>query len=228
MGMEDVAAAIRRVRTALARRPDLGLQDDSPATARWERGVRIVACHANGKQLQTDMPTEIGGTGDQVTPGWLFRAGLASCSATSIALGAAVAVYYVTKIPGGTGVFGHTMHEYFSFIVLIGSLFVVAGGIHIKVKGEATPLVNVVFLIAGAVISNFIGTTGASMVLTGRAALERFSSRPAGRSRTSGAAPPVHGPPSLGSPSHRVPRREFTASRSGVRSRHGGSGGSIG
>jgi len=28
----------------------------------------------------------------------------------------------------------------FSFISLIGSLFVVAGGIHLKVKGEATPL----------------------------------------------------------------------------------------
>src|SRR5688572_27070494 len=47
----------------------------------------------------------------------------------SIALGAAVAAYYVTRIPGGTIVLLHTLHEYFSFIVLIGSLFVVAGGI---------------------------------------------------------------------------------------------------
>jgi uncharacterized OsmC-like protein len=35
------------------------------------------------------MPTELGGTGDQVTPGWLFRAGLASCFATCIAMQAA-------------------------------------------------------------------------------------------------------------------------------------------
>lgn len=83
----------------------------------------------------------------------------------SVALGAAVAVYYAALIPGGTGILAHTMHEYFSFIVLIGSLFVVAGGIHIKVKGEATPMVNVVFLTLGAVVANFIGTTGASMVL---------------------------------------------------------------
>ena len=83
----------------------------------------------------------------------------------SVALGAAVAAYYVGLIPGGTNVLKHTMHEYFSFIVLIGSLFVVAGGIHIKVKGEATPMVNVVFLALGAVVANFIGTTGASMVL---------------------------------------------------------------
>lgn len=83
----------------------------------------------------------------------------------SVALGAAVAAYYVALIPGGSGILAHTMHEYVSFIILIGSLFVVAGGIHIKVKGEATPMINVVFLTIGAVIANFIGTTGASMVL---------------------------------------------------------------
>ncbi len=56
-------------------------------------------------------------------------------------------------------------HEYVSFIALIGSLFVVSGGIHIKVKGEATPLANAVFLLVGAVVANFLGTTGASMLL---------------------------------------------------------------
>lgn len=83
----------------------------------------------------------------------------------AIGLGAAVAAYYVVRIPGGTIELRHTMHEYVSFIILIGSLFVVAGGIHIKVKGEATPLENVAFLAVGAVVANFIGTTGASMVL---------------------------------------------------------------
>ena len=83
----------------------------------------------------------------------------------SIALGAAVAAYYLTRIPRGSIVLRHTMHEYFSFIVLIGSLFVVAGGIHIKVKGESTPVLNVVFLVIGAVVANVIGTTGASMLL---------------------------------------------------------------
>jgi Na+/H+ antiporter NhaD/arsenite permease-like protein len=56
-------------------------------------------------------------------------------------------------------------HEYVSFIALIGSLYVVSGGIHIRVKGEATPLVNTVFLLVGAVIANLLGTTGASMLL---------------------------------------------------------------
>jgi len=56
-------------------------------------------------------------------------------------------------------------HEYLSFIALIGSLFVVSGGIHINVKGEASPVVNVVFLLIAAMTANLLGTTGASMLL---------------------------------------------------------------
>ncbi len=55
--------------------------------------------------------------------------------------------------------------DYFSFICLIGSLFVVSGGIHINVKGEATPFVNSAFLFIGAVLANVLGTTGASMLM---------------------------------------------------------------
>jgi Na+/H+ antiporter NhaD/arsenite permease-like protein len=84
---------------------------------------------------------------------------------TAITLGLAVAVYLVFRLPEGSALVLHTAREYFSFISLIGSLFVVAGGIHLKVKGEATPLDNVVFLAIGAVAANFIGTTGASVLL---------------------------------------------------------------
>ncbi|MES1180277.1 MAG: sodium:proton antiporter, partial [Verrucomicrobiota bacterium] len=59
----------------------------------------------------------------------------------------------------------HTGREYLSFIILIGSLFVVSGGIHINVKGEAKPWINVLYLLIGAILSNFLGTTGASMLL---------------------------------------------------------------
>lgn len=84
---------------------------------------------------------------------------------TAIGLGLLVAAWYFLKIPSGTGTVLGTAHEYFSFISLIGSLFIVAGGIHIKVKGEATPFGNVIFMAIGAVAANLIGTTGASMVL---------------------------------------------------------------
>jgi uncharacterized OsmC-like protein len=89
MTMQDVALAIDRVEAVLRRRPEAGLHDDAPAAARWERGTRVVSSHANGTLLATDMPAELGGSGDRVTPGWLFRAGLASCAATTIAIAAA-------------------------------------------------------------------------------------------------------------------------------------------
>jgi len=89
MTAQQIAAAMRRVEGALQRRPDVGMHAEAPASARWEGGTRIVASHANGKEMATDMPSELGGSGNEVTPGWLFRAGFASCAATCIAMGAA-------------------------------------------------------------------------------------------------------------------------------------------
>ncbi|HWZ65062.1 MAG TPA: OsmC family protein [Steroidobacteraceae bacterium] len=85
----EIAAAIERVERVLTRSPKSGLHDDAPATSRWDGGLRFTACHANGTQVPSDMPRELGGSGDCITPGWLFRAGLASCIGTCIALNAA-------------------------------------------------------------------------------------------------------------------------------------------
>jgi Na+/H+ antiporter NhaD/arsenite permease-like protein len=82
----------------------------------------------------------------------------------AVGLAGIVVTYYLAVVPAGGLLLVHTLGEYVSFICLIGSLFVVAGGIHIKVKGEATPTANVVFLLIGAIAANVIGTTGASMV----------------------------------------------------------------
>jgi Na+/H+ antiporter NhaD/arsenite permease-like protein len=79
-------------------------------------------------------------------------------------LGTVTLGYYVFILQNVPRVL-HTAHDYFSFIVLVGSLFVVSGGIHISVKGEATPLANVIFLLIGAVAANVVGTTGAAMLL---------------------------------------------------------------
>jgi Na+/H+ antiporter NhaD/arsenite permease-like protein len=64
-----------------------------------------------------------------------------------------------------SGSLGHTAHEYISFISLVGSLYVVAGGIRIQVASAATPLTNTLFLLAGALAANLLGTTGAAMLL---------------------------------------------------------------
>ncbi len=55
--------------------------------------------------------------------------------------------------------------EYVGFIVVIGALFVITGGIHIQGSLSGTPLVNTGMLGIGAVLANLLGTTGASVLL---------------------------------------------------------------
>lgn len=59
----------------------------------------------------------------------------------------------------------HALTEYLSFLALLGSLYVIAGGIHISGDLLATPRNNTLLLGAGAILANVIGTTGASMLL---------------------------------------------------------------
>ncbi len=84
--------------------------------------------------------------------------------AVAIGLGA-VTLFYYSAVLGDYYSIAHAAEEYMGFICLVGSLFVVSGGIHIRVKGEATPMANLCFLFFGAVIANVLGTTGASMLL---------------------------------------------------------------
>jgi len=82
----------------------------------------------------------------------------------ALGLGAVTAGFYFFVLHD-TASLSHAAHEYLSFIALIGSLFVVAGGIQIQLPAGATPLANVFFLFAGAVAANILGTTGAAMLL---------------------------------------------------------------
>jgi len=59
----------------------------------------------------------------------------------------------------------HALAEYGSFICLLGSLYVVSGGILLRGDLEGRPIVNTAFLGIGAVLANVIGTTGASVLL---------------------------------------------------------------
>ena len=59
----------------------------------------------------------------------------------------------------------HAAQDYVSFIVLLGGLFVISGGILLEGDLEATPRTNAAFLGLGAVLASFVGTTGASMLL---------------------------------------------------------------
>lgn len=60
----------------------------------------------------------------------------------------------------------HTLiHHYLPFIIMIGALYTISGGIHIKVESSATPRVNTALLAIGTFLAGWIGTTGAAMLL---------------------------------------------------------------
>jgi len=76
----------------------------------------------------------------------------------------------VVYLPAAFGVEGvHALlekaEEYAAFIVLLGSLYVITGGLHIRGSLSGTPLLNTLLLAIGAALASFIGTTGASVLL---------------------------------------------------------------
>src|SRR5881296_1212118 len=80
----------------------------------------------------------------------------------SFLLAAPILIYLGTTAPE---LLHEKFHEYLGFIVVIGALFVVTGGIHIQGSLAGTPLVNTGMLCIGAVLANLLGTTGASVLL---------------------------------------------------------------
>jgi Na+/H+ antiporter NhaD/arsenite permease-like protein len=57
------------------------------------------------------------------------------------------------------------LHEYLPFILLLGALYVAAGGLHITGTLRGGPAVNTAMLALGTLAASFIGTTGAAMVM---------------------------------------------------------------
>ena len=69
--------------------PDEAAYTDSSAVARIEHGLRCRIEGPGGESAETDMPASVGGGGEAPSAGWLFRAALAGCVATLIAMRAA-------------------------------------------------------------------------------------------------------------------------------------------
>jgi Na+/H+ antiporter NhaD/arsenite permease-like protein len=55
--------------------------------------------------------------------------------------------------------------EYIPFIILIGALFAISGGIYVSGNLHGSPKVNTALLAIGALLASVVGTTGASMIL---------------------------------------------------------------
>ena len=87
--MGDVKESIEKAVEYLSANPADARYTDSLATAKLGESLRVEVEGPNGERIVTDMPEGIGGTGENPSPGWLFRAALASCVATTIGMEAA-------------------------------------------------------------------------------------------------------------------------------------------
>ena len=81
-----------------------------------------------------------------------------------VALAGIVCLYYLFVVNQSARVV-HAGIDYLTFMVVVGSFFVVAGGIHLRVKSPSGAMRNTLFLFVGALLGNLIGTIGASMLL---------------------------------------------------------------
>ena len=74
------------------------------------------------------------------------------------------AAYFGTGVAAG-GAMHALIGEYIPFIILITSLFVVAGGICVRCNLHGTPALNTGLLALGTLLASIMGTTGASMLM---------------------------------------------------------------
>lgn len=74
-------------------------------------------------------------------------------------------VAYLTIMGYGDDVTNQMLYDYMPFVVLVGTLYVVTGGINIVLNLAPSPRNNATVLLAGFVLSSIMGTTGASLLL---------------------------------------------------------------
>jgi uncharacterized OsmC-like protein len=89
MSAKNISEAIEKTSRILAEQPQKAKSKNAPATARLLNGLRCEIKGPNGETLHTDMPPALGGAASAPNPGWVLRAAVASCTATTIAMRAA-------------------------------------------------------------------------------------------------------------------------------------------
>jgi Na+/H+ antiporter NhaD/arsenite permease-like protein len=82
-----------------------------------------------------------------------------------VALGCAAPVIGFLVLKGHQDHLSGAALSYLSFVATIGALYVTASGIFISGDIEATPRVNLAFLLGGGLLASLVGTTGASILL---------------------------------------------------------------
>jgi len=85
----SISAALETLAGLISEDPSKARAKAVPATARLLEGLRCEITGSKGAPVYTDMPAAMGGAASAHAPGWLFRAAIASCAATTIAMRAA-------------------------------------------------------------------------------------------------------------------------------------------
>ena len=87
--MTDIQSSIAQAVEYLSANPDEARYTDSVARATLGASLRVDVSGSDGEQISTDMPGAIGGLAEAPSPGWFYRAAIASCVASTISMEAA-------------------------------------------------------------------------------------------------------------------------------------------
>lgn len=96
--MTSIGDALRNATEYLTSNPGEARYTDSAAVATLVEGLKVHVVSPDGREVTTDMPTGVGGTDTEASPGWLFRAALAACDTTLIAMRAAMLGIELTEV----------------------------------------------------------------------------------------------------------------------------------
>ncbi len=95
---DRIAAAVKAAIEHLQSDPQSGACTDSSARATLTEGLRVEIKGPAGQHIVSDMPPGVGGQSSAPSPGWYFRAAVASCTATIIAIRAAAVGIALSRI----------------------------------------------------------------------------------------------------------------------------------
>lgn len=87
--MTEIKDSINTAVRYLTEHPDEARYTDSSARATLGEALRVEVEGPGGERILTDMPKGIGGRAEEPSPGWLYRAAIASCVASTIGMEAA-------------------------------------------------------------------------------------------------------------------------------------------
>jgi uncharacterized OsmC-like protein len=84
-----IAATLESVVATIKANPEKARAKYAPATATLADGLKCSVTGPSGESLATDMGKAMGGDASAPNPGWYFRASIAACCSTAIAMNAA-------------------------------------------------------------------------------------------------------------------------------------------